>query len=193
MPKINPNAPKEIDAYINALPPFSKAICNKLREIIHTADCEILEDWKWGPNFNKNGMICGFGAFKQHATFVFFRGSEMKDENKLFNHGHLNNSSRSIKFESVDQINSKILLKYVKQAVKISLQPKTSLAKEILIPDEVLQLLKANKRAKAAFENLNYTGKKEYIVWLSGAKRQDTKEKRQKLFIEFLLQGKIEP
>ena len=55
---IHPNAPKLNDKLIAGSPPFSQPILKKLRALIHKADSEIVEDLKWGANFNKKGMIC---------------------------------------------------------------------------------------------------------------------------------------
>jgi hypothetical protein len=57
MPKIDPNASKHITEYIDTLAPFAKEICVKLRAIILASSNELVEDWKWGPNYNANGMV----------------------------------------------------------------------------------------------------------------------------------------
>jgi hypothetical protein len=59
MPSPHPKATEEVLQYIDGLPPFSKAICKKLRAIILKADKELVEDWKWGPNYYLSGMVCG--------------------------------------------------------------------------------------------------------------------------------------
>ena len=80
---IHPNATQEIDRYIAKAPEFARPICARIRALIHKADPDIVEDWKWGPNFNKHGMICGFGAFKEHVSLGFFKGELLKDPKKL--------------------------------------------------------------------------------------------------------------
>lgn len=66
---IQPDASKKIDAYIAKAQAFAQPIGRKLRELIQKAHADIVEDWKWGaPNFHKDGMVCGLGAFKQHVT-----------------------------------------------------------------------------------------------------------------------------
>lgn len=46
--KHHPGASLLITEYIDALPPFSREICVKLRELIHAAIPDVIEDWKWG-------------------------------------------------------------------------------------------------------------------------------------------------
>ena len=55
--KHNPNASVLIEEGISKLEPFAQVICKKLRDIILSADSEIIEDWKWGPNYYLIGMI----------------------------------------------------------------------------------------------------------------------------------------
>jgi hypothetical protein len=91
----HPNAKREILDYIGAMPEFSRAICKKLRTLILKADKHIIEDWKWGPNYYYSGMLCGYGAFKNHVKFTFYNGSAMKDPKNLFNHCVDNEFNRS--------------------------------------------------------------------------------------------------
>ena len=86
MTAAHPNATQEVLNYIATMPEFSRAICTKLRSIILKADKKIVEDWKWGPNYNYNGMICGYGAFKGHVKFTFFNGSAMKNSKQVVFH-----------------------------------------------------------------------------------------------------------
>ena len=69
----HPNATKEVLDYIDSMPDFSKSICKKLRSIILKTDKNIVEDWKWGPNYSFNGMLCGFGAFKTSCEIYFLQ------------------------------------------------------------------------------------------------------------------------
>src|SRR5258706_15749549 len=112
------NAAAEITKYINEQPEWAKAICNKLRRIILKADNKIIEDWKWGPHYKKtSGMVCGFSAFQKNAKLTFFNGSQLKEEDEIFNHCIDNEFSRSIKFTDIKEINENLLTRYIKEAV----------------------------------------------------------------------------
>ena len=108
----------QIDGYINELPPWSKEICNKLRKIILTTSTKIIEDWKWGPNYYYEGMICGFGAFKNHVSFVFFQGALMSDPHKIIKNNEGNLHNRHIKFTTDKEVNSTVLKGYIKEAMQ---------------------------------------------------------------------------
>src|SRR5262245_65291145 len=62
------------DAYIKNAAPFAQPILTKLRSQIHAACPDVVETVKWGhPSFNYKGILCGMAAFKQHATFGFWK------------------------------------------------------------------------------------------------------------------------
>jgi len=67
-----PKKDARIDAYIAKSAPFAQPILKHLRAAIHAASRDIEENVKWGmPSFEYKGLLCGFAAFKAHATFGF--------------------------------------------------------------------------------------------------------------------------
>ncbi|MEX6690547.1 YdeI/OmpD-associated family protein [Danxiaibacter flavus] len=180
MSTIHSNASTEIDKYIDEMPAFAKAICDKLRTIILKADKEIVEDWKWGPNYQLNGMLCGYGAFKAHVKFTFFNGCAMKDENRLFNHCVDNEFSRSIKYTDVSEVDAKLITAYVKDSIAVNKEgfKRQVTQKEIETPADLQKALDKNKAAKKYFEDLSYGYKKEYVEHINSAKREETRNER---------------
>ena len=81
MPKVNPNAAENIADYFDRLPEFSKAICTRIHNLIHQANPEVVEDWKWRiPVYHgRSTMVCGLAGFKHHVSLSFFHGSQMTD------------------------------------------------------------------------------------------------------------------
>src|ERR1700722_17805082 len=122
MSTINPNAKKEIDRAFAQFTGFQKEYCDHLRALIHEALPEVKEDWKWGPNFNVNGMVCGLWGFKNHVKLVFFKGSLMKDKYNLFNDGAGNRGNRSIDFSENDKIDDSQIIDYLKEAAALNKQ-----------------------------------------------------------------------
>jgi len=177
------NAGEEITRYINTQAEWAQAICNKLRNIILKADENIIEDWKWGPHYKTaRGMVCGFSAFQKHAKLTFFNGSVMKDEEGLFNHCVDNEFSRSIKFTDVIKINEKLLTKYIKESVAVNEKGFKRVAqdkdKTIEVPGELAAAFGKSKSAKAFFEKIPYSHKKEYVEWIVSAKKEETRKAR---------------
>lgn len=171
---------RRIDAYINEQPAFIQPICRKLREIIHKADPEIMEDWKWGPNFYKRGMICGFGVFNRHVSLAFFKGALMKDPMNILIHGGNNRNNRVVQFASEQDINENLLIEYIREAVMINengvrTPPST---KMLNVPGDLLRALSENQAAKENFDSLAYINRKEYIDWVESARRDETRAAR---------------
>ena|SRR5688500_3782273 len=165
MPVIHPKAAEEIDRYIEELPDFSKAICKKLRQIILKADPEIREDWKWGPHYSCQGMVCGYGAFTHHVKFTFFNGAAMKDPSNLFNHCVDNEFSRSVRYTDASEINEKTVTDYIRESVAINKQgfKREIKNKNVAVPDDLKAALNKNKTASTFFDQLSYGYKKDYV------------------------------
>ena len=187
--KHNPNAAALIDEGISKLEPFAQVICKRLRKLILSADPEIIEDWKWGPNYYLNGMICGYWGFKKHVSFVFFQGSLLKDKKKILQENPGNVHNRHIKFTDVKQINDKVILEYLFEAIdnnRKGIKITETKDKTIIVPDDVA---KAFKKAKvlAYFDSLAFSHRKEYIQWIKSAKKEETRTKRVLQAIEKLM------
>ncbi len=185
MSKINPNASELIDEYIESFPEDKRIVMSKIRDIIHKAESAIIEDWKWGPNFNKNGMVCGFGAFKKHVHLSFFRGDLLKDKYKIFSHGSTNMHNRGIKFFDIKDIDEKILIDYIKEAVRNNSLDLKPVKKEVMLPQELKKYLKDNNLLDRYLQS-SYTIQKEVVDWIFGAKKSETKQRRLALLNERL-------
>ncbi len=188
--KHNPDASRLIDEGIASAEPFAQAICKKLRSIIFKAEPGIIEDWKWGPNYYKAGMVCGFWYFKKHCTFVFYQGALLKDKKKVLlkNEGNLQN--RHLKFTDVNQIDEKLLIEYITEAVinnEKGLKITEAKDKTVNIPSDFKKLLIKHKALKN-FEAMSYSRRKDYVQWIEGAKLESTKIKRMDQAIEKIIQ-----
>lgn len=173
-------ASEEIDQYIRALPPFSREICERLRSIIHQAVPGIVEDWKWGPNFNSNGMVCGFGGFKKHVVLSFFNGAAMSDKHRMFNHGLENDHSRGIRYLNAAEIDNKKLIDYVKESAALNKNgyKKQPITKVAVCPSDLLAKLKSKPKAFEFFHGLATGYQNEFIELVETAKREETRTLR---------------
>jgi hypothetical protein len=90
-------ASAQIDAFIAAQDGWKRDACIRLRALVHEADPEIAEDWKWGsPIFTRRGMVCALGTFKDHVKVNVFKGASLPDPTGLFNAGLEAKISRAI-------------------------------------------------------------------------------------------------
>lgn len=187
--KHNPNAAALIDEGISKLEPFAQVICKRLRKLILSADPEIIEDWKWGPNYYLNGMVCGYWGFKKHVSFVFFQGSLLKDKKKILQENPGNVHNRHIKFTDVKQIDDTIILEYLFEAIdnnRKGLKITETKDKTIVTPGDVVNAFKKSK-VLAYFDSLAFSHRKEYIQWIESAKKEETRTKRIEQAVEKLL------
>lgn len=177
MPTAAKPATDKVLAYIESLPEWSRTICTELRRIILAADPSIVEEWKWGPHYSSNGMVCGYGAFQKHIKFTFFNGSAMKDPKGLFNHCVDNEFSRSIKYTDLSAIDAKALTAYIRESVAVNQKgyKRVVTNKTVDVPDDLQNALNANKKAAAFFEGLTYGYKKEFVEQVTTAKQEKTR------------------
>ncbi|MFL5754641.1 MAG: DUF1801 domain-containing protein [Bacteroidia bacterium] len=189
--KHNPEAPVLISEYIDGMPSFAKAICTRLRTLILSADPGLTEDWKWGPNYYKNGMVCGFAAFQKHVNFVFFQGALLKDKKKLFASNEAALKTRTIRFTDVKQINEEIVLEYLFEAIDNNtkgLKVKIPKNRKVVIPSDVKKAFSKAAILKA-FEKMSYSRKNIFMAWIEQAKREETRVKRIEHCIEKMKKG----
>ena len=187
-----------VDAYIAKSADFAKPILNHLRKVVHTACPEVEETMKWSfPHFDYKGMLCSMAAFKQHCTFGFWKaalifGDAAPGKNSDDAMGH---SGRITALS--DLPNDKILIGYIKEAVRLSeegiklpARPKSRERKELVVPDDFAAALRKNKKALATFDEFSYSHKKEYLDWILEAKREETRRQRMATAIQWLAEGK---
>jgi uncharacterized protein YdeI (YjbR/CyaY-like superfamily) len=183
-----PDASVLIDDYFSAQPLWSRQICDKLRSIILSSDKKMIEDWKWGPNYNCEGMVCGLGIFKKHVNLVFFQGTMIEDRYRLFEEYKGTVHNRHIKFTDISQIKEEQILDYVFQAIDNNRKGKKLVAakdKTLKIPSDVKKELLKNGLSKI-FEGRTYSRRKELVMWIVDAKRPETRASRINKMIDHL-------
>jgi hypothetical protein len=177
MPATRDKSPDEVIYYIDGLPQWSKKLCLRLREIILKADDSLTESWKWGPHYASNGMVCGFGAFQKHVKFTIFNGSAMKDDKGVFNHCTDNEFSRSIKYVSEDELDEKMLTAYIRESVRLNHTgfKRVTASKHVEVPSDLEASLARDAKAQAFFNGLSYVYKKDFVEYITSAKREQTR------------------
>ena len=188
---------RRVDAYIAQSAHFARPILTHLRELVHTGCPDIEEAIKWSmPSFLYRGKIlCGVAAFKQHCAFGFWKGREMgysdREGEAMGQFGRI--TSRK------DLPPKKELLALIKRAVQDSevraAQPKIAAPKKAVkpppqTPDDFAAALKKNKKALAVYEAFSPSCKREYVDWITEAKREETRAKRLAQAIEWIAEGK---
>ncbi len=193
MPRHNP----AVDAYIEKSATFAQPILDKIRIFFHKACPDIQEVIKWGfPHFEHKGIVGSMAAFKQHCSFGFWKGKLLKDPHNLFG-GVGDTSMIALRVSSLADLPSdKIMLAYIREAVKLNDDgvklpaAKKTPKKELVIPTYFKAALKRNKDALAIFEAFSPSHQREYVVWVTEAKQEATREKRLAAAIAMMTEGK---
>lgn len=184
-----------IDAYIQRAAPFAQPILERLRAVVHDACPEVEESVKWGmPSFQYGGRIlCGMAAFKQHASFGFWQHAQVMETDEREGMGSLGKlaSLKDLppKRELVALVRKAMSL--IDAGVKPAGARKTASPKpSVEAPDDLLKALRGNRAAKAVFEAFPPSQKREYVEWISEAKREDTRARRLAQAVEWMAEGK---
>jgi hypothetical protein len=108
-----------IDELIKELGDWRGKTLATVREIIHEADPEIVEEWKWmgSPVWSHDGIIAVGNAHKDKVKLTFSHGAILPDPDKLFNTGLEGNAWRAIDFFEGDKINERALKNLLRAAV----------------------------------------------------------------------------
>ena len=188
-----------VDAFIAKAGDFARPILKRIRAAVHRGCPGAAEDLKWGmPFFMYKGILCMMAAFKRHCTLGFWKHRLLADRVKglpargleaMGQFGRLHSSS--------DLPDDKILVALVREAAVLNdlgLKPKRRVAPKkdrvLVIPDFFMKALRANRKARAAFEGGSYTFRKEYVAWVTGAKTGETRDRRLRTAVAWMAQGK---
>ena len=115
-----------IDAKINELGDWRGKVLAKMRRIIHAADPEIVEEWKWmgTPVFSHSGIVCTGETYKNVVKMTFAKGAALEDPSGLFNSSLDGNVRRAIDFREGDKVDEAALKDLIRAAVALNLKPK---------------------------------------------------------------------
>ena len=183
-----------IDAYNERAAPFAQPILRHVRAAVHEACPHVEETIKWGmPTFvHAGGILCGMAAFKQHASFGYWKHALVVGE------GEPRDGMGSYgKMTSVDDLPAKkTLLAHIRKAMKLNEDGVKSPARKAApkpppeTPADLAAALGKNKPAQAAFDAFPPGCKREYIDWIVEAKREETRAKRLAQAVEWIAEGK---
>ena len=112
-----------IDERIKELGDWRGKTLAKVREIIHEADPEIVEEWKWmgTPVWSHGGIVCTGETYKNVVKMTFAKGAALKDPSGLFNSSLDGNVRRAIDIHEGDKIDEAALKDLIRAAVALNL------------------------------------------------------------------------
>jgi hypothetical protein len=116
-----------IDQRIKELGDWRGKTLAKVREIIHDADPDILEEWKWRgtPTFSHGGIVCTGETYKSTVKMTFAKGASLKDPSGLFNSSLDGNVRRAIDIHEGEKIDEVALKDLIRAAVALNLKSRS--------------------------------------------------------------------
>jgi uncharacterized protein YdeI (YjbR/CyaY-like superfamily) len=182
-----------IDAYIDRQADFAQPILRHLRDMIHAAcpDCEETLKWSMPSFLYKGKILAGFAAFKAHATFGYWNDSMLGEDSK--NRSAMGQFGRLASLDDLPDRTTLIDLTRQSMAlVDSGAKPPRATAKKapFTVPQDLRAAIDAAPAAAATWEGFPPSCQREYVEWVTEAKRDETRAKRLTQTIEWLAEGK---
>ena len=181
-----------VDAYIAKSAEFAKPVLDHFRQLVHAACPDVEETIKWQfPHFMHHGILCSMAAFKAHCGVVFWKGVLLFKDREKKGMGHFGRITAV-----ADLPDARTLRRYVKEAARLN---EAGVTKErtpagpkrkVVVPAYLQAALKGNPTARAAFEGFSPSHQREYVEWITEAKREETRQKRLEQALEQMTEGK---
>ena len=193
-----------IDAYIERAAPFAQPILSHVRDLVHEACPQVEETVKWGmPTFvHAGGILCGMAAFKQHASFGYWKHALVVGEGGQADGAPGDDRPRDGmgsygKLASLDDLPPrKTLMAHIRKAMQLNEKGVTSPARKAApkpppdTPEDLAAALDKNAMAKATFDAFPPSCRREYVAWIIEAKRADTRARRLAQAVAWMAEGK---
>ena len=181
-----------VDAYIEKAADFARPILTHLRDTVHAACPEVEEGLKWSmPAFLYRGRIlASMASFKAHATFGFW------DHNQVVGEPRRGGMGQFGRIASVDDLPPRPaieeMVRRARALIDEGARPKREVKRkpELAVPDYLRAAIDADPKATATFDNFPPSCRREYVEWVTEAKRDDTRARRVEQTVQLLAEGK---
>ena len=173
---------REVSQYIDQKPAEARRLLTKIRTIIHRAEPGIEESFQWGaPNFNKDGQRVVFiFTAKRWVSVHFVIGAHIKDSHRAFNDGFDNKNGRAIKIAYGEEVPEPAIADYVQASIKAyaaGTKFQQEKRPEQPMPSDVRDELVASG-VQEIYESRPPYQRRDYLMWIAQAKREETRRKR---------------
>lgn len=191
-----PTTDARVSAYIAKAQPFARPILRHVRAVVHAACPSVTETIKWGmPTFEYHGILAGMAAFKAHATFGFWKGELVTgptdaSKDAMWSFGRLTSIEDLPPRRTLTALVKKAM-RLAEAGVKVSRPLKHApKAATLRLPADLAAALRRVPKAKRHFDAFSPSARREYIEWVVGAKRAETRSKRIATTVEWAALGR---
>ena len=187
-----------VDAYIEKQRDFARPILVHLRDLVHATCPAVEEAIKWGSPFfmYHHAPLCQMAAFKEHAAFGFWKASLIEGLPPNANNGGSAAGNFGRLMSVKDLPSQKQLTGVITAAMKLNEdgtatpRPRKAPRPAPDVPVELVRALEKNRKAKDVFEKFPPGHRREYVEWITEAKREETRAKRVAQTVQWLTEGK---
>jgi uncharacterized protein YdeI (YjbR/CyaY-like superfamily) len=184
-----------IDAYIARQAEFARPILVELRRRVHAACPAAEETIKWGaPAFTYNGKLLGvMAAFQKHAAFNLWYGKQVlgADAAAAEGMGQYGRIARLAdlpgKRETAAHIRAAMVLIDSGATIAASRAPRPAPD----LPEDLDRAMSDNAAARATWDSFTPGKQRDYVEWITSAKREDTRARRVAESVGWLAEGKV--
>ena len=185
-----------VDAYIQRAASFAQPLLSTLRERMHAACPGLTETVKWGMPFFQHGehILAHMAAFKQHAAFSFWRGRNVVDVGKSDEAmGQFGRLTGPADLPPAREFKA-LVLAAVARAESLATAP--AAAKKAApraapdVPADLVAALAKSALARRHFEAFAPSKQRDYLEWITEAKREATRASRIEQAVAWLAEGK---
>ncbi len=186
-----------VDDYIAKSADFAKPILNRIRAIVHEGCPDVEETMKWSfPHFMHQGILCSMASFKAHCAFGFSKEQVMTGAGGRGGAG----TPQFGRVTSLKDLPTRaVFLRLVREAARLNEdgvkpppQATPDRSRAVRAPADLLAALRNNATARAAYDDMSPSHKREYIEWITEAKRDETRKRRVAAAVEWMAEGKIQ-
>ena len=187
-----PGTDPRVDAYIEQAADFARPILTHLRTAVHKACPAVEEGMKWSmPFFMIEGNnLANMAAFKQHAAFGFWKDIALPKAGEAM--GHLGRITALDDLPDEEEL--VILIQQAAERLRAGrsapAKPRPGPAKVPPLPEDLALALTANAAAQATYDNFSPSNQREYILWVTEAKREATRARRIETAVAWMAEGK---
>lgn len=167
------------------------SLCSILRQT------ELEETIKWGaPVYTYSGKnVVGVGAFQSYFGLWFYQGALLADEKGLLINAQEGKTRalRQLRWHRAEDLDPRLVKNYVKEALALAkkgaeIKPRRN--QPLVVPPELQSALAKSRSASAGFEKLTIGKRREYVDYISAAKRDETKARRVERVLPLIVAAK---
>ncbi len=170
--------------WVRTCPELSAPIAEKVREWMRTWEPDLTESIKWNMLcYSGRKGVVGLSGCQKFLGLTFFRGAELPDPTGLFVAGKNAANIRTARIAKLEGYNVAALKALVRAAAALDgnddVPPPLRVPRpDLPMPEDLAAALKKDAKAATGFDRLSPTCKREYVLWINGAKRPETRVQR---------------